>query len=335
MPITRRTLLSAAAAAYVSASSPLGYSAKRTTSQASDMQKLMKRLRGVHNFLTTPFLSNYALESEGVHKNVAFHAKAGTPDMTIVVGGGLGELFTLNAKEQRAMAEAAVAGAQGKMPVVVGAGGGYRLALDMSRNAQQAGADAILLFSPPYGSRDAEGACQYFKAVAESVNIGIILYPRGKEPHWPDTIRRLSEIPNVLGFKDASGDIKVGQALGSLIPDDFLWIGESEAHSAKAMPAGARAYTTSVAVFVPNACREFWQHATAGRIDKMNHVLETKLDPILALRSVRPGYGISAIKVGLEALGRAGGPVRPPGTQVAAEDREKIAKIARQHSESG
>ena len=324
---TRRALFRQAAAGLsLGVCASAAGSAKKASPQAPEMRTLMKRLRGVHNFLTTPFLADYTLDAEGLRKNAAFHAKAGTPDMTIVVGGGLGELFTLNADEQGAMARAAVAGSQGKMPVVVGAGGGYRLALDMARNAEAAGADAVLLFSPPYGSSDAEGAYRYFKAVAESVNTGIILYPRGKEPHWADTIRRLAELPNVIGFKDASGDIKVGQALGSLIPDNFLWIGESEAHSAKAMPAGARAYTTAVAVFVPTACREFWQHGVAGRVDEMNAVLKAKIEPVVALRGVKPGYGISGIKVGLEALGRAGGPVRPPGTPVAEEDREKITE---------
>ena len=99
------------------------------------------------------------------------------------------------------------------------------------------------------------------------------------------------------------------------------------------MPAGARAYTTAVAVFVPTACREFWRHGVAGRVDEMNSVLKTKIEPVLVLRGVKPGYGISGIKVGLEALGRAGGPVRPPGTPVAEEDREKIAEIARRYSE--
>ena len=71
----------------------------------------------------------------------------------------------------------------------------------------------------------------------------------------------------------------------------------------------------------------------AAGLIKMNAVLQEKINPVVALRQVRPGYGISAIKVGLEALGRAGGPVRPPGTGVRPEDREKIAAIARQYSE--
>ena len=334
---TRRTFLQTAASALAAApfvAAPLTGASSKKTALAPGMHSLMVRLRGVHNFLTTPFLPDYGLDADGLRNNAAHYARAGTPDTTLVVGGGLGELFALNGGEQRAMAEAAAAGSQGRMPVVVGAGGGYRLALDMARNAEQAGADALLLFSPPYGASDAEGAYQYFKQVAASVGIGVILYPRGKESHWASTIRRLAEIPNIIGFKDASGDIKIGQSLAPLVPDRFLWIAESETHAAKAMPAGARAYTTAVAVFTPNACREFWQHGIAGRVDQMNAVRKQKLDPVLKLRGVKPGYGISGIKVGLEALGLAGGPVRPPGTQVLAADRAKIAEIALRRSEA-
>ena len=333
---SRRTFLRAATCGLAGAplAAPVTGASAKKTARAPGMHSLMLRLRGVHNFLTTPFLPDYGLDADGLRNNAAHYARAGTPDTILVVGGGLGELFALNGGEQRAMAEAAVAGSQGRMPVVVGAGGGYRLALDMARNAEQAGADALLLFSPPYGAGDAEGAYQYFKQVAASVSIGVILYPRGKESHWASTIRRLAEIPNIIGFKDASGDIKIGQSLAPLVPDRFLWIAESETHAAKAMPAGARAYTTAVAVFTPNACREFWQHGIAGRLAEMNAVRVQKIDPVLELRRVKPGYGISAIKVGLEALGLAGGPVRPPGTQVLAADRATIAEIAIRHSEA-
>ena len=66
---------------------------------------------------------------------------------------------------------------------------------------------------------------------------------------------------------------------------------------------------------------------------RMQAVYETRIAPIVKLREVKPGYGISGIKVALEALGRAGGPVRPPYIQVQKEDRETIAAIAREHAE--
>ncbi|MBM3800920.1 MAG: hypothetical protein FJW26_01270 [Acidimicrobiia bacterium] len=307
---------------------------KKSQYASHDPKDLIRAMQGAHNYQTTPFRPNYDLDADGLRKNIAYHADSdATENATIVVGAGLGEFFTLDPDEQKAMAQAAVAGAKGRMPVVVGAGGGYKLALQTARNAQEAGAQAILLFSPAYGSESADGAYEYFRDVARSVRIGVILYPRGKEAYWPDVIRRLAELPNVIGFKDASGGVEVGKALGSLIPDRFLWIAEGETHAVQALPAGARAYTTAVATFVPRACSEFCKHGVAGKLAAMNELLTNRIEPVAKVRGHKPGYGISGIKVALEALGRAGGPVRPPGTQVLKEDRPKIAEIARKYSE--
>lgn len=329
--ITRRTWMAAAASTGMCKAAP---AKKDRAGTRRSMQELRGALRGVHNFLTTPFRPDLTIDADGLRRNVAHHASKMPADMTIVVGGGLGELFTMDADEQRAMAAAAVAGSAGRLPVVVGAGGGYRVALRMAENAEKAGADAILLFSPPYGSESADGAFRYFREVAASVRIGVIAYPRGKEDYWPMVLQRLAEIPNVIGFKDPTGGTSVGQALGSLIKEGWLWIAEGETHALEALPAGSRAYTTAVATLVPNACHEFWKHGVAGERAKMRTVMETGIDPVVRVRSLRPNYGISGIKVALEALGRAGGPVRPPGTNVAPEDRAAIAEIARKHSEA-
>ena len=322
--------MSAAAAASALTAAP---AKKDRTGAHRSMQELRGALRGVHNFLTTPFRTDLSIDADGLRRNVAHHASKLPADMTIVVGGGLGELFTMDADEQRAMAAAAVAGSAGRLSVVVGAGGGYRSALRMADNAEKAGADAILLFSPPYGSESGDGAFHYFRDVAASVRIGVIAYPRGKEEYWPAVLKRLAEIPNLVGFKDPTGGTSIGQALGSLIEERLLWIAEGEAHALEALPVGSRAYTTAVAAFVPNACHEFWKHGVAGERAKMQTVMKMRIDPVVRVRSLRPNYGISGIKVALEALGRAGGPVRPPGTNVAQEDRTAIAEIARKYSE--
>lgn len=293
---------------------------------------LIQSLQGVHNFMVTTFHGDFELDSEGLRRNVADHARGFHRNMTIVVAGGLGELYSLDIEEHRALVTAAVAGADGKMPVVAGVGGGYRNAVSMARNAEQSGADAVLVFPP--GSRWGleEGTYRCCLDVAKSVDIGVLIYPRSEE-YWPRLLKRLSRIENVIGFKDPSGDTRVGLALGDLVPEDFLWVAEGEGHAAKTLPVGGRAYTTAVATFVPRASHTFWRHGVAGEKEQMNRVLEEKIEPVVKLRGVQPGYGISAIKVALESLGRAGGPVRPPGTQVAEKDMEVIAEIARSHSE--
>lgn len=295
---------------------------------------LRSRLRGVLSFQITPFRPNLDLDVEGVRGNSAWITSGPVDGLALVAGGGTGELFTLDAEEHLAMVAATVQGAQRRAPVVAGAGGGYRQALRLAHNAEQAGADAILLFSPPYGGERAEEMYRYFRDVATSVRLGVIVYPRGNEEYWPEVVRRLAEIPNVIGVKDGSGGLAMGKALGSLVPDRFLWIAEGEAHAMEAMPAGARAYTSGVANLIPQTCREFARLGIEGKIAEMRRLMDQRIAPVTKVRTLRTGYGVSGLKAALDAVGRAGGPVRPPGKNVAAADRIKIAEIARRYTET-
>jgi len=294
---------------------------------------LVHMLSGVHNFLTTPFSADLELNADGLRRNVADHARANSEQMTIVVSGGLGELFSLSVAEHKQLIEAAISGAAGKLPVVAGVGGGYKNMLQMAHHAEQAGAAAIIIFAYPLACNDSEGTLQYIRDVARSVQIGTMAFPCAKGDFWAEVLQSLAELPNFMGFKDPSGDVKVGQALGSLVGDEFLWLAEGEAHAEKTLLAGGQAYTTAVSTFVPQACREFFRHGIAGNEEEMKKVREARIDPIVKLRNIQPGYGISGIKVALDALGRAGGLVRPPGKQVAEGDRPQIAAIAREHAE--
>ena len=303
------------------------------------MEELTRACRGVHNFLTTPFLADGALDVEGLRGNVAYHADRHPGDMTMVVTCNLGELFSLDLEEHQAAGRVAVEGARGKMPVIQGVAGGYQLALEMARNAERAGVDALMLFAPPYGSSTARGVYEYMHRVATAVRIGVFVnmwhgYPVAVEDYWAQVIGELARLPNVIGFQDSSGGVEVGHSLRGLIPDRFLWIARGEGHAVKALPAGARAYTAAVACLAPGACREFWENGTAGNPVEMNRILEQRIAPLATVRSLRPGYSAAGIKVALETLGRAGGPTRPPMGQVAAEDRPRIEAIVRRHAET-
>lgn len=303
------------------------------------MEELTRACRGVHNFLTTPFLLDGELDVEGLRRNVAHHAERHPRDMTIVVTCNLGELFSLDLEEHRAAGRAAVEGAQGKMPVIQGVAGGYQLTLEMARNAERAGVDALMLFAPPYGSSTARGVYEYMHRVATAVRMGVFVnmwhgYAVAVEDYWAQVIGELAGLPNVIGFQDSSGGVEVGHSLGSLVPDRFLWIARGEGHAVKALPAGARAYTAAVACLAPEACRKFWQYGTAGNLAEMKRILDQRIAPMAAVRSLRPGYSAAGIKVALETVGRAGGPTRPPMGQVAAEDRPRIEAIVKRHAET-
>ena len=84
---------------------------------------------------------------------------------------------------------------------------------------------------------------------------------------------------------------------------------------------------------VPEASRVFWEAGVAGKMEEMKRIYDERIEPVMKVRSLREGYGASGIKVALEELGRAGGPVLPPGTQVLPEDRAKLGEIVRKYAE--
>ena len=198
------------------------------------LKDLRQALRGVHSYLPTPFHANLEINPEGMRQNAAFYAKAGVQPLSLVVAAGLGELFSLDFEEHREVVSAAAAGAEGRLPVVAGVRGGYRFALRMARNAEEAGADAILVFPPPGGPQTLEGQRRYFTEIARSVGIGVLIYPRTQRDDWSRLLEELADLPNVLGFKDGSGGIALGQSLGPRL--GIAWSGRPGGKSMRSRP---------------------------------------------------------------------------------------------------
>ena len=303
----------------------------------NSMKELITALDGPHNYLPTPFNSDYTLNLEGLRRNVAFHAESDR--LTVVVGGGYGEGWKLSLEEHQKVVAAAVAGAQGQMPVMAGVIGGYKISIEMARNAEKAGADALVIFPPRGQQWPAESYYEYYKDILASVTIGAVVLPKGQHNFWPEVLIRLTRIPNMIGFfpslgRDDDYYPRTGRQILEAATKPLLFVSENEPAASDSFSRGSRAYSTAAAALVPEASRNFWKHGVAGETAKMEEALKTELDPILKIRSYKPGYGISGIKVAMEALGRAGGPVRPPGTQVDANDRTGIANILRKHPET-
>ena len=299
----------------------------------TDFALLKETLAGVHNYLPTPFLPDYRLDADGMRDNVAFHANAGNEDLTITVGGAYGEGFALDLEEHKASVAAAVDGAQGRIHVMAGVVGGYGIQHRMARNAEEAGAGSLIVFFPRTSTPTAESAYSYFRDLAESVSVGVVVFPFGAHEFWPVVFERLAVVPNIIGFLPPN--LSVGKTVGTLVPGRYLWIAENEPFAMESFPHGCRAYTTAVAAIVPEASRQFWRYGVDGDEDQMMDVFERRIKPVLRIRTLRPGYGISGIKVALELLGRSGGPARPPETLVEDHDRRAIADILLAHPDVG
>ena len=301
-----------------------------------NMTALAKSLKGVHNFLPTPLLPDYKVDLYGMRENVVYHSKNNPSDMTVTVCGGFGEGLALDADEHKDVVAAAVDGAGGAIGVVAVALGGYGMQRKMVMNAQEAGASSVRVRFPTFGDTLAGTAYKYLRSLAESIEIGMVIFVMGEHDFWPDVLAQLADVPNIVGFSPPGGpdsSDRVGKAVQELVPGRYIWINENEKNAMKSFPNGCEGYTTAVASIIPGACREFWRYGMSGDADLMIDTYENRIRPIIDIRTIGGGSGIGGIKVALEATGRFGGPTRLPESPVSDSDKQLIVNVLRRHPE--
>lgn len=184
----------------------------------------MPMITGSMVALVTPMHpGNHEIDWDALKKLVEWHIEQGTN--AIVAVGTTGESPTLDVQEHMATIAAVVEHAKGRIPVIAGTGANCtREAIEWTRHAKEAGADACLLVAPYYNKPTQEGLYLHHKAIAEAVDIPQILYNvpgRTACDMLPETVARLAEIPNIVGIKDATGDLARARALIDCCPDGF------------------------------------------------------------------------------------------------------------------
>ena len=160
--------------------------------------------------LVTPMQADESLDADGLARLVEFHVEQGTD--AIVAVGTTGESATLDMEEHCKVIRQVVEFARGRVPVIAGTGSNStREAIDLTRRAMESGADACLLVTPYYNKPTQEGLYRHHKAVAEAVPIPQILYNvpgRTAVDMLPETIERLAAVPNIVGLKEATGNLE-------------------------------------------------------------------------------------------------------------------------------
>lgn len=179
--------------------------------------------------LVTPMREDGAVDVDGLRRLVDFHVEQGTD--AIVAVGTTGESATLDENEHITVVECVVRQARGRVPVIAGTGANAtREALELTRRAKEAGADACLLVTPYYNKPTQEGLYRHFRVVAEAVDIPQILYNvpgRTGCDLLPETVARLAPLPNIVGIKEATGDLRrVQQIRESCGPRFWLYSGD-------------------------------------------------------------------------------------------------------------
>ncbi|HHJ12860.1 MAG TPA: 4-hydroxy-tetrahydrodipicolinate synthase [Gammaproteobacteria bacterium] len=216
--------------------------------------------------LVTPMREDGAVDEDSLERLVEFHIAEGTD--AIVAVGTTGESATLDEKEHCALLRRIVAMVGGRIPVIAGTGANStREAIDLTRCGMEAGADACLLVVPYYNKPTQEGLYLHYKAVAEAVPIPQILYNvpgRTVCDLLPQTVERLAPISNIIGIKEATGDLARGREILERCGDRLDLYSGDDATAMELILLGAKGDISVTANVAPRAMHEMCAAALAG-----------------------------------------------------------------------
>jgi 4-hydroxy-tetrahydrodipicolinate synthase len=276
-------------------------------------------MRGSLVAIVTPMHESGELDLERFRALIDFHVAQGTDG--IVVAGTTGE----------SLIRIAVEHAAGRVPVLAGTGANStREAIDLSIYAKDAGADASLSVVPYYNKPTQEGLYQHFRAVAEAVDIPQILYNvpgRTVADIANDTALRLAQIPNIVGIKDATGDIGRGSDLLRRAPADFAIYSGDDASALAMLLLGAHGVISVTANAAPKLMHEMCVAAFTGDLTAAraanNKLLGLHLDLFIEANPI-------PVKWALAQMGLIGPSLRLPLTPLSAQYHQVVREAMRQ-----
>ena len=279
--------------------------------------------------LVTPMDAQGGLDWDGLSKLVDFHLQEGTN--AIVAVGTTGESATLEVPEHIEVIRRVVDQVNGRIPVIAGTGANStREAVELTENAKAAGADACLLVTPYYNKPTQEGMYLHFRHIAEAVAIPQILYNvpgRTACDMLPETVERLSKVPNIVGIKEATGDLKRGQEVLDRVAKEFLVYSGDDATAVELMLMGGKGNISVTANVAPRAMSELCAAAIAGDAEKaraINALLMPLHQKLFLEANPIP------VKWALHEMGLIGDGLRLPLTPLSARCHESVREALRQ-----
>tara|TARA_R110000868_G_scaffold80018_12_gene227389 strand:+ start:676 stop:1581 length:906 start_codon:yes stop_codon:yes gene_type:complete len=283
---------------------------------------------GLLSFPVTPF------DAEDTVDTAAFSAHlewlSGYPVGGLIVAGGTGEMFSLTPAEIVQIVRAAKA-VSGDAPIISGCGYGTKMACELAQGIEQAGGDGILLLPHYLIGAPQDGIEARIRAVCNSTKMAVIVYNRGASRVSVETLQRLAdECPNLIGFKDGTGDINTVRRVTLTMGDRLAYIGGMPTHELFAQAyrgAGMATYSSAVFNFVPETALTFHKAFVAGDDATCNQLLTEFYYPFTAIRDRKTGYEVSAIKAGVRIRGFAAGHVRSPLIDLAEEEDDMMRNL--------
>jgi 4-hydroxy-tetrahydrodipicolinate synthase len=280
------------------------------------------RFRGSITALVTPFRDG-KVDEAAFRGLVAWQIAEGSHGLVPV--GTTGESPTLTHAEHKRVVEICIAEAAGRVPVIAGAGSNNtHEAIDLARHAEAAGADGVLVVTPYYNKPNQEGLYQHFKAISDAVGIPIIIYnipPRSVVDMSIDTLRRLYELKNIVGVKDATGNLARTALQRQVLGPDFIQLSGEDMTALAVMAHGGHGCISVTSNVAPRLCAEMQD--ACGRGDYAAALgVQDRLTPLHAALFVEPNP--TGVKFALSVLGKANEEIRLPMVPVTEPTRHQI-----------
>jgi len=286
------------------------------------------QMQGTYTAMITPF-KNGAVDYDGFRANIHFQISQGINGILPI--GTSGESPTLTRDEQTSLICVAVEEAKGKIPIMVGTGSNStEHTIENTRIAKELGADIALVVTPYYNKPTNEGVYRHFKAVAEAVDIPIVVYNiQGRTGKNIDTttLKRIADLPNIIGVKEASGNVdQVGEVINSIArtKPNFSVMSGDDSLTIPIIALGGKGIISVVSNLIPRKVVDMVNFALSGDFHnarEVHHYLLPLFKVVFIETSPIP------IKAAMNMCNMPAGDYRLPLCELLPEDKEKLRKV--------
>lgn len=272
--------------------------------------------------IVTPFLDGQ-VDTKGLTALVEFHLANGT--QALIPLGTTGESSTLSAAERVAIITTVVQAVQGRIPVIVGIGHNCTsTAIEYAHQAEELGADGLLLLTPYYNKTSTRGLVAHFRTVAMATPLPIILYnvPSRTNMNLPPAVLvELQDVPNIVGIKEASGDISQVLEIRRLMPPSFAIYSGNDDQVIPLLACGGQGVISVAANIIPDVMQRMCQAFFVGDRDA---ALELQLSYKPLIDQLFCEVNPIPVKAALEQMGLVNGELRLPLVPIAADKRARL-----------
>jgi len=272
--------------------------------------------------LITPFVDG-ALDEKGFQAFCDWQIAEGSNGL--VPCGTTGESPTLSHDEHKRVVELCIEAANGRVPVIAGAGSNNTAAaIELSQHAEKAGADAVLIVTPYYNKPTQAGLYAHYKAIHDSINLPIIIYNipgRSVVNMSIETMNELGQLPNIVGVKDATSNLERVSATRMLMGSDFCQLSGEDSIALALRAHGGHGCISVTANIAPRLCAEMQAACTAGDYSRALEIQDQLLPVHIALfAETSPG----PVKHGASLLGKSSPDMRLPMVEINDSTKERV-----------